>query len=144
MSRQPRMNLTKIQALVVDSDEFSVSILSQMLRGFGLTDLVVAPTGDGAKTLMEKRAFDLLFCEMLLADMPGADLVRWIRAHDSKKVKYLPILMLTGHTQMSKVAASRDSGANIVVRKPMAATVLYDRLVWSINSPRERCMTILK
>ena len=48
----------------------------------------------------------------------------------------MPVIVLTGHTPMSRVAGARDSGASFVVKKPISAQVLHDRICWAAQSQR--------
>lgn len=136
MSRSDCMNFSKVRALIVDSDQFAVEILSQIMEGFGLPPVVSEDAGEAAKATLADGKFDLLICEAMLRDMQGAELVRWVRAQANPRVRYMPIVMLTGHTQIGNVETGRDSGVNVVIKKPVSPTVLFDRLVWSANSPR--------
>ena len=68
--------------------------------------------------------------------MPSADLLHWIRRHGQASVKFLPVVVLTGYTQVANVTAARDSGANNVVKKPVVPNVLLDHLTWSARTPR--------
>ena len=67
--------------------------------------------------------------------MNGAELVKWIRALPGKN-RYIPILVLTGYSNMSNLVAVRDSGANLMIRKPASPKVLYDHIEWSAKTSR--------
>lgn len=133
---EEKLNFSQISALIVDADRYSTSILSQILRGFGLTRLTVSDSGTDAKRLLQAGGFDLVICECVLPDMAAAEFVRWIRRLGNPAVRYVPVVMLTGYAQLSNVTAARDSGANSVVRKPVAPSVLYDHISWSARAER--------
>jgi len=122
--------------MVVDADQYSMTILGQILRGFGLSKHTVITTGEEAKSALQGGRYDLLICDALLSDMPAGELIRWVRRHTSLPIKYMPIVVLTGYTQFSQVVQMRDAGANIVVRKPVAPNVLFDHLAWSARNDR--------
>ena len=130
------MNFSKVRALVVDSDFFAVEILLQIFEGFGLPEAKSANKIADAKESLLEGKFDLLICEAMLKDGPGADLVRWVRSEANPRLRYMPVVMLTGHTQLGYVESGRDAGVNVVVKKPASPAILFDRLVWSANSPR--------
>ena len=130
------MNFSKVKVLIVDSDQFAVEILGQILEGFGLPEARSTDKAGSARDILVDGKFDLLICEAMLKDGPGADLVRWVRSQANPRVRYIPVVMLTGHTQLGYVESGRDAGVNVVVKKPVSPTVLFDRLVWSANSPR--------
>lgn len=131
-----RLNLKGVNALVVDSDQFGTGLLLQMLHGFGLDSVVVSQTGDDARRELESRDFELCLCEANLPDMPGVELVRWIRRLPAQK-RFLPTIVLTGYSDFGNVTAFRDAGAHLVVKKPASSQALYDRIAWVAKPPRE-------
>ena len=133
---EERLNFSKITALVVDGDRYSTGIVSQILRGFGLNRHFIAPNGVEAKKLLAADKFDLMITECILPDMNAGELVRWVRRHANLRVRYMPIVMLTGYAHVSNITAARDSGVNSVVRKPVAPTTLFDHIAWSARTDR--------
>lgn len=131
-----KFNFRQVNVLIVDSDAYSISILGQILRGFGAASQVAAETGEQAKQIFLSQQFELLLCESKLPDMDGADLVRWLRRLDKIPTRYMPVIMLTGYTQLAYVAAARDAGANHVVRKPVSPAKLLDHILWVAQSDR--------
>lgn len=133
---QPVLNLTNVSALIVDGDKYLLAIISQMLRGFGLTRQFPYTKGEEAKDFLEKTPVNLVILEQILPDMGGDDLVRWLRRHPSPKLRFTPVLILTGYTHMARVHSARDSGANLVVKKPVSPQILFDHIAWMANSDR--------
>lgn len=133
---EEKLNFSQISAIIVDGDRYSTGIVSQILRGFGLTRQLIAGTGGEAKRALETDKYDLVITECVLPDMKAADLVRWIRRSGSPAIRYLPVVMLTGYAQYSNVTAARDSGANSFVRKPVSPNVLFDHIAWSARTER--------
>jgi CheY-like chemotaxis protein len=131
-----KLNFAQIEALVVDADQYSTSILGQILRGFGLSKHIMIETGEEATKRLANGHFDLLICDALLPDMNAGDLIRWVRRQPAIAVKYMPIVVLTGYTQHTNVVNMRDAGANIVVRKPVAPNILFDHIAWSARTER--------
>lgn len=130
------LNLSRVAALIVDSDQFAVGILTNILRGFGLTEHSIADSAEAAKRQLSTKKFDVIFSEAVLPDMLGAEFVKWLRRSVKDDFCFLPVVVLTGHTQIGNVLAARDCGANIVVKKPVSSTVLYEHMVWAANSDR--------
>jgi DNA-binding response OmpR family regulator len=131
-----RLNFSQIEALVVDADQYSTQILGQILRGFGLNKQVVIESGEEAKQRLGAARFDLLICDAILPDTHASDLIKWVRRQASLNIKYMPIVVLTGYTQFTNVVTLRDSGANIVVRKPVSPNILFDHIAWSARTER--------
>jgi len=133
---EERFNFTRISALIVDGDRYSTGIVSQILRGFGLSRHFISTNGADAQKYLAAEKFDLLITECMLPDMNAGTLVRWVRRHSSVRVRYMPVVMLTGYADVSHITAARDSGVNSVVRKPVAPTTLFDHITWSARTER--------
>lgn len=131
-----KLNFSQISALVVDADVYATTILGQILRGFGLSRHHTIDSGEEAKRQLAGHHFDIVICDALLPDMHASDLVRWVRRQAELSLKYVPVVVLTGYTQFSTVVTMRDSGANIVVRKPVSPNVLFDHIAWSARTDR--------
>lgn len=130
------LDLSRLTMLAVDPDNYALTTVNRLMRGFGLKDQVTAENGEAAKKILDQSKIDLIIVEAVLPDMPGAELVRWIRRHGDSAVKHSTIIILTGHTVAKNIESARSSGANIVIKKPVAATVLFDRIAWSAATDR--------
>ncbi len=127
---QPRLNLKNITGLLVDRDPFTRGLIAQMLRGFGIEKLMIASAGAEGRRMIEGNCPDICFVEGALEDMSTADFIGWIRRQVSPALRFMPIIVLSGYTQLRLIAAARDGGAHIVVRKPVSPQALFDRINW--------------
>ena len=127
---QTRLNLKTVMALVVDRDPFSRGLVSQMLRGFGINSILIADNGVEAREILGQHRPDVCFIEAALPDMAAGDLICWIRRHPNRALRFVPVIVMSGYTQMRLISAARDAGAHLVVRKPLSPQVLFDRLSW--------------
>ena len=133
---QARLNLKNIVALLVDRDPFARGLVAQMLRGFGISTILTADKGSEAVELLALNHPDITFVEGAALDMPTAELIRWVRGNPDKALRFLPIIVLSGYTQLRMISEARDAGANLVVRKPVSPQILFDRLIWVAASNR--------
>jgi CheY-like chemotaxis protein len=127
---QARLNLKGIVALIVDRDAFTRGLISQMLRGFGVTSILTADNGSDAKTLLGAQCPDVCFVEGGLPDMGTDELIVWVRRNANKALRFVPMIVLSGYTQMRMISVARDAGAHLVVRKPLSPQILFDRIGW--------------
>lgn len=130
------MKLSELSTLIVDPDHFTRGLVVQMLRSFEMRDPGVATDGASAKNWLAGDAADLVICEARLPDMNCAALIHWIRRCGPMQTRTVPILVLTGQPQFKIVTEARDSGASVVVRKPVSARVLLEHLTWAATSQR--------
>jgi DNA-binding response OmpR family regulator len=133
---QTRLNLRNVTTLLVDRDHYTRGLIAQMLRGFGMDSPTVVETGAQAKHHLMHHYADLCIFEGAQPDMSGADLIRWIRRQEKSPFRFVPIIVMTGYTQLRHVADARDAGANIVVKKPVSPQSLFDRITWVARTVR--------
>jgi DNA-binding response OmpR family regulator len=133
---QPRLNLKSVQTLLVDSDNFTRGLVANMFRGFGMDSPIVGETGAQAKHHLAHHYADLVVLEAALPDMESAELIRWIRRQDKSPFRFVPIIVLSGYTQLRLVSHARDAGANLVVKKPVSPAALFDRICWVAKTVR--------
>lgn len=130
------LNLKTLKFLVADSSRNFQDLIARILKNFGVDSIVEADTGTLALEYIKSRKIDVLLCDVNLPEVDGFDLTKQIRGDENFENRTLPIFVLTSHTQPNNVFRARDSGANMVVAKPLSPTVLFDRLHWVARSPR--------
>jgi DNA-binding response OmpR family regulator len=132
----PRMNLKNVASLIVDRDHYTRGLIAQMLRGFGMEPPMVADNGEEAKSLLKENHPDIIFLEGDLSDMPSANLLGWIRRQSKSQLRFVPLIVMSGYTQLRMIATARDGGAHIIVRKPISPQTLFDRILWVARHAR--------
>lgn len=133
---QLKLNFRSVTTLIVDRDRYTRSLIAQMLRGFGVGGIEALDSGEAAMQYVKEHFVDLLIVEASLPDMSGADFIRWVRRENKEPLRFCPILVLSGYTQMKRISDVRDAGANTVVKKPVSAQMLFDRVGWVARTPR--------
>ena len=133
---QPRLNLKNVTTLLVDNDGFTRGLVAQMLRGFGMDPPAQCQTAAQAMHHLEHHYADLCIIEAMQPDMAGSELIKWIRHQEKSPFRFVPIIVMTGYTQLRLISAVRDAGANLVVKKPMSPQCIYDRILWVARTQR--------
>jgi cyclic di-GMP phosphodiesterase len=106
-SRTPRL-------LVVDDLEAMRLALGESLRLQGY-EVVLATSGEEALQLLHSQHFDLLLTDQIMPGLSGVELAEaTVRIHPD-----LPIVLLTGNTDVELARASLMRGASDFVTKPL-------------------------
>jgi two-component system, chemotaxis family, chemotaxis protein CheY len=128
--------LERLHVLVVDDNPHMRAIVVAILRGAGFAN--VKEASDGAHALEEMRASvsDIVIIDLNMSPIDGLEFTQMIRKSPDSPSPYVPVIMMTGHTERSKVMAARDAGINEFVAKPISAKTLLDRIVSVIDKPR--------
>jgi DNA-binding response OmpR family regulator len=133
---QPRLNLKNVSSLLVDRDHYTRGLIAQMLRGFRMDPPAFADNGEEAKKFLKENQPNICLIEGDLADMSSADLICWIRRQGKNPLRFVPIIVMSGYTQLRMISTVRDGGAHIVARKPISPQVLFDRILWVARNTR--------
>ena len=131
-----RFNLREAQVLLVERATMDMDILVQILVGIGAKQLTRCESGEEAKGRLARDSFDLVIVGSVLDDEDGYDLVHWVRRSASEANKYVPLIVVSGHTPASHVTKARDCGAHIIVAKPLTPIALIERIIWVARESR--------
>ena len=123
-------SLEKVRILLLDGEATSMSILGQILSGFGARSLQKCSHIEEAKAQLQKNEFDLIIVDPATEQGEGYAVPRWIRRSCTPPNRFCPVVMVTGHTESARIHQLRDSGANFVVAKPLTPACLYERIAW--------------
>ena len=74
-----RINLEKVDVLLVDDSLPSLNLLAQVLLGFGVKNLTRADSAKAAQAMLRERTFDLVVSATNMAGVDGYELVKWQR-----------------------------------------------------------------
>jgi two-component system, chemotaxis family, chemotaxis protein CheY len=118
-----RIDFNKLRFLVIDDNAHMRRILRTLLHGFGTREVYEAE--DGAAGL-----------EAFTHYMPDIVITQMIRQPGANANPYVPIIMLTGHSEKKRVVAARDAGITEFLAKPISAKSLYQRILNVVANPR--------
>ncbi len=113
-------DFSDLHVLVADDSSYFRVMLRAMLRGFGIR--LVSEVSDGADCLsfINERRPDLLFLDWEMPIFSGEEVMRQVRRNDSVD-PYLPVIMITAHTERKRVEQAKKLGIHELLCKPIAA-----------------------
>lgn len=128
--------LQSLNVLLVDDNQHMRAITAAVLASAGIRH--VREAADGAAAFETLRAFpiDLAIVDFNMFPLDGVGFTRLVRTSPDSANIYLPIIMMTGHSEKSRVTDARDAGVNEFVVKPITAKALLDRIQAVIFKPR--------
>ncbi|MBF0251878.1 MAG: response regulator [Alphaproteobacteria bacterium] len=129
-------NLSRLNFLIVDDNKHMRALVKSILHALGVKNVLEA--ADGADAFKELRHFpaDIIICDWNMSPLDGMDFVRMVRTGSDSPNPFVPIIMLTGHTEMNRVTEARDTGVHEFLAKPISAKKLYTRVRSIIENPR--------
>ena len=131
-----RYNFARLRVLVVDDNEHMRRLLRSILGALGFGDIRESDAVADAFESLKLSPPDFVIADWHMKPIDGLEFIRMVRLGADSPNPYLPIIMLTGHTELRRVIEARDAGANEVMAKPISARALYARILSIIEEPR--------
>lgn len=129
-------SLSDMHLLVIDDSEPMRYLVRCLLRAGGIYNITEAETAAEGLDAMRTKPVDLVILDWKMAPIDGLALARRLRWDGDSPNPYVPILMLTAHTEASRVSAARDAGVTAFVKKPISARLLFERLTYALTDTR--------
>jgi two-component system chemotaxis response regulator CheY len=127
--------LAALRLLVVDDNAQMRTIVGSVLRAAGVRRIHYAPDGRAGLEAVGDFKPDVCFVDYEMPRVNGLDFVTTVRARSGPE-RYLPIIILTGHSDMARMRLARDRGVTEFLCKPVTARTILTRLETVIFNPR--------
>jgi two-component system chemotaxis response regulator CheY len=139
-------DLSNFTVLIVEDSLYMQSLMTSMLKAFGVGDILACESGEEAIDLLTVlqasrksrllRNVDIVLTDWLMPNGSGKDLLKWIRSHEKDAIRFLPVIVVSGYTTEYITTAARDMGAHETLTKPVSGTSLAQRICSVIDNPR--------
>jgi two-component system, chemotaxis family, chemotaxis protein CheY len=129
-------HLERVRFLVVDDNVHMINIVKTILRGFGAAKIFDAKDATEAFHSLRHDHIDIIIVDYQMEVLDGIEFVHMVRSSSDSPNRFVPIIMLTAHSERSRVLKARDSGVNEFCCKPVTALELHRKVVTIINHPR--------
>jgi CheY-like chemotaxis protein len=135
--------LAQLKILIVEDNQHMRSLLRALLNSAGIREISEANNGSTALTVLREKKCDLVLSDLAMKPMDGLEFSRTVRTAENSPNPFVPIIMITGHTEKHQVEAARDAGVTEFLIKPITAHSLFSRIAEIVERPRAfvRCET---
>jgi YesN/AraC family two-component response regulator len=127
--------VTKV--LVVDDEHYMRKVVRTLLMSIGVRTVYEAADGLSALDVIRTMAPHVVIVDMEMPGLDGRGFVRMVRSPDTFPYPDIPIIMLTGHSERSRVIDAMQCGIHEFLLKPVSSKSLADRLTAVLNCPRK-------
>jgi two-component system, chemotaxis family, chemotaxis protein CheY len=131
-----RVDFNRLRFLIIDDNAHMRRIVRTVLNGFGAREIYEAEDGPSGLESFTQCAPEIVIIDWVMPGLDGLELTRMMRQPDADGNAYVPIIMLTGHSEKTRVMAARDAGVTEFLAKPISAKGLYQRIVNVVFNPR--------
>ena len=134
---------SSLKIMLVEDNQHMRSIVTAILKGSGIRNVRESRDGAEALDMLRQYPADIALVDFNMHPIDGVEFTKMLRNAPDSSNPYLPIVMITGHSERSRVIEARDAGVNEFVVKPLTARALLSRLDSVIMRPRPfiRCKT---
>jgi DNA-binding response OmpR family regulator len=126
----------RLKVLVIDDNQHMRALVSAILQAFGVRQVDEAADASIGWQMLKLKRPDIVIVDWVLEGMSGIEFTERVRTGADSPNPFVPIVMLTGHTQTEKVHVARDAGVHEFLAKPVSAKAILSRLVSIIEYPR--------
>jgi CheY-like chemotaxis protein len=124
-----------LKALIVEDNAHMRALLRSLLQALGIRNIHESEDGAAGFAELCARNPDIVLTDLSMAPTDGIAFTRQIRKGGSPN-PYVPIIMVTGHTERARVEAARDAGVTEFLAKPITVQNLMSRLTEIVDRPR--------
>jgi len=129
--------LENLSILIVDDNAHMIKIVKTILRGFGIKSFYDATDAAEAFDIVRNDIIDIIIVDYQMDLLDGTDFVRLVRTGEDVANPFVPVIMLSAHSERKRITAARDAGVSEFCCKPVTAMELYKKLSSIVNSPRQ-------
>lgn len=129
-------DFSKVRALVIDDNAHMIQIVRSLLLGFGITRTYESRDAAEAFDIARQEAIDFIIVDYQMPILDGLEFTRMVRTAKDTRNSFIPIILLTAHTERSRIMAARDAGVTEVCAKPITAKQLWMKIAAVVNAPR--------
>jgi CheY-like chemotaxis protein len=130
------VSLEKVRFLVVDDNVYMVKLVKTILRGFGAEHVFEAKSGAEAFASLKNDSIDIVILDYLMDGEDGVAFVQRVRTSPESSTPYVPVIMLTAHSDRRRVEAARDAGVTEFCSKPVTSSDMLKKVAAVIDHPR--------
>jgi CheY-like chemotaxis protein len=125
-----------LTALVVEDNAHMRTLLRALLNALGVNAVHEAGDGGEALAVLERAEPDFVLTDLTMKPIDGIAFTLDVRNSPRSPNPFVPIIMVTGHTERARVLAARDAGVTEFLAKPITARNLFLRIAAIVERPR--------
>ena len=126
-----------LTVLIIDDSAFMRKTLIKMLESFGFKNILDAADAVDGLSYLKQSKVDVVIADWVMDPLDGIELTKIIRSGSDTPNPYVPIIILSGHTELYRIKTARDAGATEFLAKPVSSETLLKRLISVVQNSRE-------
>ena len=124
------------KVLIVDDEFYTRKAIRTLLTLVGIGNVHDAADGESGLEAIAALAPDVVLLDWEMPGIDGAEFTRRVRSPKSFPYPDVPIIMLTGHGERSRVLEAIRLGVHDFLLKPVSSKALFNRIEAVLSKPR--------
>jgi CheY-like chemotaxis protein len=124
------------RVLVIDDEPYTRKVTRTLLMTIGIKNIQEAGDGEAGLEAIRTSAPDIVLLDWEMPGLDGPGFVREVRSPDTFPHPDVPIIMLTAHSERSRVVEAVRLGIHEYLLKPVSSHALQVRIVSVLAHPR--------
>jgi CheY-like chemotaxis protein len=120
--------------LAIDDENDVLLIIKTALSGQGY-EILTASNGYDGLALAEDQKPDVILLDLRMPEMDGMEVLEQLR--DNEKTQSIPVIVLTGISDKTKIREALDKGITYYIVKPFECQDLISKISLAIKSSQE-------
>ena len=122
------------KVLVVDDNQDIRELIVHILNADGF-HVYSAVDGENALAILNSNPVDLVLLDVMMPGMSGLEVLTEIRTGSNKKVRDIPVMMITAKSSTDDIDQALALGANSYVIKPFRGTTIREKVRTILELP---------
>ncbi|MCR4377434.1 MAG: response regulator [Rhodospirillales bacterium] len=133
---EQRSDWAKVNFMIVDDNAFMRTTLRHIIEYFGVQRIQEAPDGAEALKIMQSWSPDIVLLDWEMSPLNGLEFTKMVRGSHRNSERFVPIILITGHSEQWRIAQARDAGVTEYLIKPVSAKSVMSHIHTVVEHPR--------
>ena len=125
-----------LRALIIEDNAHMRTLLRSLILALGIKQVFECADGATGYVALREKTPDFVLTDLSMKPIDGIEFTKMVRNSKDSPNPYVPIIMVTGHTERARVEAARDAGVTEFLAKPITVQNLLLRLSEIVERPR--------
>jgi two-component system chemotaxis response regulator CheY len=132
------LSFENLRVVLIDDSRFILTLLREMLREVKIKSIVDFTDAENALLYLNENIVDLVITDYILpGGMSGLDLSKILRRDKTMPNPFVPIIMISAHTQRYLIDQGLKHGVDEILAKPISPVDLYRRIQTLVCGSRQ-------
>lgn len=131
----PELNPTRLSVLIIEPNLSMRAILRAIVRNIGVTTIREASDAQAGYKTFKETPVDLIFTDWS-EEIDALGFLRLVRRAADSPNSTVPVVVVTGITDIKAVSKARDLGMTEFLAKPVSQKMVLSRMKSAVENPR--------